>query len=77
MSAPRPTIGRIVHYLAPMRVEPVAAIVTGVFPAGDGADICTLTVFEPGEPPRPLAEAVRQGEAPGTWRFPPIQPVAK
>ncbi|WP_156629480.1 hypothetical protein [Methylobacterium sp. Leaf85] len=79
-AAQQPTIGRIVHFLqigdrGEVAPSPVAAIITGVFEAGDGDDICTLTVFEPGEPPRPLPEAVRHGIAPGHWRFPPIQPV--
>lgn len=57
-----------------MRTQPVAAIVTGVFEAGDGADIVTLTVFEPGHAPRPLPEAVREGTAANTWCWPPISP---
>lgn len=82
MSGPRPTVGRIVQYLQPVEgsvdaVNPVAAVITGVFEAGDAGDICTLTLFEPGQSPRPTPMAIRQGDTPGHWRFPPIQPVAK
>lgn len=71
--ATRPTVGRIVLF---RRRQPdpglpaVAALITGVFEAGDGGDICTLTTFEPGRDPRPLPEAVREGDEPGTWHWP-------
>ncbi|UIN38332.1 hypothetical protein [Methylobacterium oryzae] len=75
----RPSVGRIVHYhprdaeRVSISDQPYGAIVTGVFEAGDGADICSLTVFAPGRKAEPLPECVREGgpDQPGTWPFPP------
>lgn len=80
--APRPIVGQSVHYLHPVacstdEVRSIAAVITGIFQAGDGADICTLTIFEPGQAPCPTPKPIRQGETGGTWRYPPIQPVTK
>lgn len=78
----RPSVGRIVHY-HPKEAErlsfgskgqqPFAALIVGVFEAGDGADICSLTVFAPGCAPSPLPECALEGgpDQPGTWSFPP------
>lgn len=76
-AGPRPSIGRLVHYIPALRTKPFAAIITGVFEASDGADMVTLTVFPPGETPRPLPEAVRQGIGAGTWCWPPMVPLAQ
>ncbi|WP_264047490.1 hypothetical protein [Methylobacterium flocculans] len=78
MIGPRPTVGRTVHWISPATAAPIAGIVTGVFEAGDGGDMVTLTVFEPGQPPRPLPEAIRQGTTANTWCWPlNFQPLAQ
>jgi hypothetical protein len=80
-AAQRVSVGRIVHYhptdeerrlIAPKSEQPFAALVCGVFGAGDGSDICSLMAFPPGKRGFVVPECRRQGEpgTPGTWSFP-------
>ena len=77
---PQPSLGRVVIYSRPVpwphlgQREPLdcAAVVTQVLPAG----VVALLVMPPGEMPFPLP-AVAQGDAPGTWRWPAPQGVAR
>ncbi|MCP1540012.1 hypothetical protein [Methylorubrum extorquens] len=79
--APRPSAGRIVHYVpteaenfhhGSKGVKHWAALVCAVFEAGDGHDIVSLLAFPPGRGPIVIDECRVEGSAeqPGTWFWP-------
>lgn len=59
----KPSLGRVVFYLTPN--GPLAAIITSV----DGNEV-SLHVWPPGGPAFDV-EAVKEGQEPGCWCWPP------